>query len=207
MTLLDRRNHHLFQPLLYQVATAALNPADIAQPIRAIVRKQPNIEVLLAEAKAIDAAGHRVLLDDGGALESSTTSSSPPAPRIRTSDTTSGRASRRASRPSRTRSRFASASCRRSRRPRARADPEIQREWLTFIVVGGGPTGVELAGAISEVAFHSLTRDFRRIDPRQARVLLLEAGPRLLPAFSPSLSEYAARSLRHMGVEVELAAR
>ncbi len=194
ITLLDRRNHHLFQPLLYQVATAALNAADIAQPIRAILRKQSNCEVLLAEA-----TGHRRARP-----------ARPPRRRRRHRLRLPRRRHRRhplllrprrvasssppASRPSRTRSRFASASSRRSRRPSASATAVTQRQWLTFVVVGGGATGVELAGALSEIALHALTRDFRRIDPRQARVLLLEGAPHVLVVVSRGAARQGAQA-------------
>ncbi|HXU72647.1 MAG TPA: NAD(P)/FAD-dependent oxidoreductase [Polyangia bacterium] len=206
VTLLDRRNHHLFQPLLYQVATAALNPADIAQPIRAIVRKQPNIEVLLAEAKSIDAAGRRVLLDDGNALDfdylvvaTGATHSyfghdewEAMAPGLKTVEDAIE-----------IRKRILSA----FEEAESARDAKVQREWLTFVVVGGGPTGVELAGAISEVAFHALTRDFRRIDPRQARVLLLEGTPHLLGAYPDVLQQKARKQLGQLGVQVHTEAR
>ena len=206
VTLLDRRNHHLFQPLLYQVATAALNPADIAQPIRAILRKQPNVEVLLAEARSIDAPGRRVLLTDGepvafdylvvatGATHSyfAHPDWQAVAPGLKTIEDALE-----------IRKRILSAfeEAERSR------DPEAERAWLTFVVVGGGPTGVELAGAISEVAFHALKRDFRRIDPAQARVILLEGAPHLLSAYPEVLRGKALAQLRKLGVDVRLGAR
>ncbi|MGZ3439830.1 MAG: NAD(P)/FAD-dependent oxidoreductase [Polyangia bacterium] len=206
ITLLDRRNHHLFQPLLYQVATAALNPADIAQPIRAIVRKQSNCEVLLAEATAIDAAGKRVLLDEGDALDfdylvlaTGATHSyfghdewQRFAPGLKTVEDALE-----------IRKRILTAF---EEAERAR-DPIVQREWLTFVVVGGGATGVELAGAISEVAFHALTRDFRRIDPHQARVMLVEGAPYVLGSYPDVLREKARKQLADLGVQVHVDAR
>jgi NADH dehydrogenase len=206
VTLVDRRNHHLFQPLLYQVATAALNAADIAQPIRAIVRKQSNCEVLLAEVTAIEAPRHRVLLDDGSSLAfdylvvaTGATHSyfgheewQPVAPGLKTIEDALE-----------IRKRILSAF---EEAERAR-DAEAQRQWLTFVVVGGGPTGVELAGAISEVAFHALTRDFRRIDPRQARVLLLEGGPHVLSTYPDGLRQKARKQLAQLGVQVHVDAR
>ena len=206
ITLLDRRNHHLFQPLLYQVATAALNPSDIAQPIRSILRKQSNCEVLLAEAAAIDADGRRVLLTDGGAiafdylvLATGATHSyfghdewQGLAPGLKTVEDAIE-----------IRKRILSA----FEEAERAADPITQREWLTFIVVGGGATGVELAGAISEVAFHSLTRDFRRIDPQQARVLLLEGAPYILGAYPEVLREKGRKQLAQLGVQVHVDAR
>ena len=207
VTLVDRRNHHLFQPLLYQVATAALNPADIAQPIRAIVRKQPNCEVLLAEVTAVDAPGKRVILDDGSALPfdylvlaTGATHSYfghdewlTVAPGLKTVEDALE-----------IRKRILSAF---EEAERMADDAKVQREWLTFVVVGGGPTGVELAGAISEVAFHSLTRDFRRIDPRQARVLLLEGTSHLLAAYPEVLRDKARKQLAQLGVQVHVDAR
>jgi len=206
ITLFDRRNHHLFQPLLYQVATAALNAADIAQPIRAILRKQSNCEVLLGEAAAIDAPHDRVLLTDGGVVEydylvvaTGATHSyfghdewQGLAPGLKTVEDALE-----------IRKRILSA----FEEAERAADPESQREWLTFVVVGGGATGVELAGAISEVAFHSLTRDFRHIDPQQARVLLLEGAPFVLAAYPEVLREKARKQLAQLGVQVHLEAR
>ncbi|HEY1585379.1 MAG TPA: NAD(P)/FAD-dependent oxidoreductase [Polyangia bacterium] len=206
ITLLDRRNHHLFQPLLYQVATAALNPADIAQPIRAIVRKQPNCEVLLAEATAIDAPQKRVIFAEGEPLDydflvvaTGATHSyfghdewQGLAPGLKTIEDALE-----------IRKRILSA----FEEAESARDPKIQREWLTFIVVGGGATGVELAGAISEVAFHALTRDFRRIDPRQARVLLLEGAPHILGSYPEVLQGKAMKQLAQLGVQVHVDAR
>ncbi len=207
ITLVDRRNHHLFQPLLYQVATAALNPADIAQPIRAILRKQPNCEVLLAEVERVDAAARRLVFTDGDALAYDYLV-------LATGATHSyfGRDEWQAVAPGlktiedaleiRKRILYAFEEA-----ERMRDDPHAQREWLTFVVVGGGPTGVELAGAISEVAFHALSRDFRHIDPRQARVLLLEGASHILGAYSPDLREKARKQLAQLGVDVHLDAR
>jgi NADH:ubiquinone reductase (H+-translocating) len=207
ITLLDRRNHHLFQPLLYQVATAALNPSDIAQPIRAIVRKQSNVEVLLAEATAIDAANRRVLLDDDDdalafdylVVATGATHSyfghdewQAVAPGLKTIEDALE-----------IRKRILYAFEEAERAP----DPAAQREWLTFVVVGGGPTGVEMAGAIAEIAFQALKRDFRRIDPRQARVLLLEGAPHILSAYREVLRKKAVEQLRSLGVDVRTNAR
>ncbi|HEX9101250.1 MAG TPA: FAD-dependent oxidoreductase, partial [Polyangia bacterium] len=206
ITLLDRRNHHLFQPLLYQVATAALNPADIAQPIRSILRKQPNCEVLLGEAAAIDAPHGRVVLTDGDSIDydylvvaTGATHSyfghdewQGLAPGLKTVEDAIE-----------IRKRILSA----FEEAERAGDPETQREWLTFVVVGGGATGVELAGAISEVAFHALTRDFRHIDPHQARVLLLEGAPFVLGAYPEVLREKARKQLAQLGVQVHLGAQ
>jgi NADH dehydrogenase len=206
VTLVDRTNHHLFQPLLYQVATAALNPADIAQPIRAILRRQPNVEVLLADATAIDPAGQRVLLADGGAVAwdylvvaTGATHSyfghdewQAVAPGLKTVEDAL---------EIRKRILLAFEEAERTQ------DAETQRAWLSFVVVGGGPTGVEMAGAISEIAFHALKRDFRRIDPTQARVLLLEGTPTILSAYPEILRKKAVEQLRKLGVDVQVSAR
>ncbi len=206
ITLVDRHNHHLFQPLLYQVATAALSPGDIAWPIRAIFRRQRNLRVVMAEATGI-AADARVVHATGGLaipydvliLATGATHSyfghdewAPVAPGLKT---------------------IADATAIRRRllmafeRAEVTADEAERRRLLTFIVVGGGPTGVELAGAMVELARHSLRQEFRSIDPRMARVVLIEAGPRLLPTFPEDVSDYARRSLERMGVQVLTATR
>ncbi len=201
VTLIDRRNHHLFQPLLYQVATAALSPADIAYPIRGVLRNQRNAEVFLAEVEEFDLPGRRVLLADGGALEydflvvaSGATHHyfghpewEPIAPGLKTVEDATE-----------IRRRFLLAFEAAEQEP----DPEVRRGLLTFVVVGAGPTGVEMAGAMAEIAGHSLLRDFRRIDPSTARVILLEGGPRVLAAYDPDLSRRTEESLRGLGVEV-----
>ncbi len=203
VTLVDKRNHHLFQPLLYQVATAALSPADIAIPIRRVVAKARNIRVLLAEVSGIDAARREVSLAGGGALPYDqlvlTTGSvynyfshpewAPHAPAPKTiSDARAIRA--------RLLKAFEDAE---------RADdPERRAALLTIVVVGGGPTGVEMAGTIAELARHTLKGNFRRIDPASANVILAEAGPRLLLAFPEELSRYAADALGKLGVDVRL---
>jgi NADH:quinone reductase (non-electrogenic) len=205
ITVIDRRNHHLFQPLLYQVATAALSPADIAAPIRAVLRGQANAEVLLGEATGIDLAGRRVLMRGGGArpfnvLVLATGSEysyfgheaegwPSLAPGLKSiEDATS------------IRRRLLLA----FERAEAGADEEERRRLLTFVLVGGGPTGVELAGAVAEIAKSALVRDFRHIDPAESRILLIEAGPRLLAGFPERLGRYAVGALRRMGVEVWL---
>jgi NADH dehydrogenase len=200
ITLLDRRNHHLFQPLLYQVATATLNPSDIAVPIRSILRRQKNATVLMGQAVSIDAASKKVILSDGElaydflVLATGATHSyfghddwAPHAAGLKTIEDALE-----------IRRRVLSAFERAEREP----DLERQREWLTFVIVGGGPTGVELAGALAEISRHSLVREFRAIDPSRARILLLEGGPRLLPPFPPELSEKAREQLVRLGVEV-----
>jgi NADH dehydrogenase len=202
VTLLDRANHHLFQPLLYQVATAALSPADISAPVRSILRHAKNVRVLMADARHIDLAARRVETDVGsftgdylvigvGATHAyfGHDAWEPFAPGLKT---------------------LPQATAMRARillafEQAERCDePAEQQAWLTFVVVGGGPTGVEMAGAIAEMSRYTLARDFRRIDPRQARVLLVEAGPRLLPAFTTRSSARAQHDLASLGVDVRL---
>jgi NADH dehydrogenase len=205
ITLVDRRNHHLFQPLLYQVATAALNPSDIAAPIRSILRNQKNALVLFAEATGIDVPGKRVILDDGALtydhliLATGATHSyfghdewAAHAPGLKTLEDAIG---------IRRRVFLAYEAAERE------DDPARRREWLTFVVIGAGPTGVEMAGSLSEIARHSMPDDFRRIDPRHARVILLEGMDRVLPPYPPVLSEKARRQLERLGVEVRTGAR
>ena len=201
VTLVDRRNHHLFQPMLYQVATAALNPSDIAAPIRSVLRNQSNTEVLLGEVESIDPAARRVVLTDGadstydylivatGARHSyfghdEWEQLAPGLKSIEDALTI--------------RQRVLLAFEKAEREP----DPVRRQALLTFVVVGGGPTGVEMAGAVAELRRYALRRDFRRIDPREATVLLLEGGARLLPSYPSSLSEKAKLDLRRLGVEV-----
>ncbi len=204
ITLIDRRNHHLFQPLLYQVATAALNPSDIAYPIRSVLKDQRNARVLLAEARSIDATRRTVLLDGGeltydylvvaaGATHSYFGQSwSQVAPGLKSVEDAL---------EIRRRVFLAYEAAERE------ADPVAQRAWLTFVVVGGGPTGVELAGALGEIGLHTLARDFRRIDPTQVRVLLVEGRDRVLAAYPPKLSAAAQDSLRRRQVEVRVESR
>lgn len=200
LTLIDRQNHHLFQPLLYQVATAALNPSDIASPIRRILRKQRNVEVLLAKVTSIDASRRIVVLEEGAVtydyliLAAGATHSyfgreewESVAPGLKTIE--DALAIRR-------KVLYAFEAAERE------TDPVKRAAWLTFVVVGGGPTGVELAGALSEIARHALARDFRHIDPTLAKVLLLEGSPRILSAYDPPLSEKARKQLEGLGVEV-----
>jgi NADH:quinone reductase (non-electrogenic) len=202
VTLIDAQNHHCFQPLLYQVATAALSPADVAWPIRAILRKQQNARVIMARVNSVDVQARRVRtteidLDyDYLVLATGATHSyfghddwEAYAPGLKhIADATE------------IRRRFLIA----FERAEVIEDDAERQRLLTFVIVGGGATGVEMAGAIAEVARRTLRHDFREIDPRRSRIVLIEAGPRLLPAFAPALSDYAARSLRSMGVEVEL---
>jgi NADH dehydrogenase len=200
VTVLDRRNHHLFQPLLYQVATAGLNPSDIAAPIRRILRRQANTTVLLDEVTGIDLAARLVrcseveldydyLIVAAGATDNyfGHDAWAPHAPGLKSLDDAV---------EIRTRVLLAFEAAERA------ADDDERAEWLTFVVIGGGPTGVELAGALSEIARHTLARDFRRFDPRQARVLLLEGGPRVLAAYSEASSASAQRQLERLGVTV-----
>ena len=202
VTLVDAQNHHCFQPLLYQVATAALSPADVAWPIRAILRDQQNARVIMARVTAIDVQARMVhtseidLAYDYLVLATGATHSyfgndnwAPFAPGLKhIADATE------------IRRRFLIA----FERAEVVDDPAERQRLLTFVIVGGGATGVEMAGAIAEVAQLTLRHDFRHIDPRRSRIVLIEAGPRLLSSFPEKLSDYAARSLRSMGVEVEL---
>ncbi|MFC5570312.1 NAD(P)/FAD-dependent oxidoreductase [Lysobacter yangpyeongensis] len=201
ITLVDRRNHHLFQPLLYQVATAGLSAPDIAAPLRHILRGQRNVEVRLGEVIDIDAAARTVTLTDGDSLRydflllaSGATHAyfghdawAPHAPGLKTLD--DALAIRR---------RLLLA----FERAEAAASAEERAAWLDFAIVGGGPTGVELAGTLAEIARHTLRNEFRRIDPAEAKVRLIEAGPRVLASFPESLSARARAQLERLGVEV-----
>jgi NADH dehydrogenase len=200
VTLVDRRNHHLFQPLLYQVATAALNPSDIATPIRRVVRRQRNAEVVLAAATAIDVPGKRVLLSDGelrfDRLIVATGATHSYFGHDEWEKLAPGLKSIEDALEIRRRVLLAFEAAERD------PVPERRSQWMTFVVVGAGPTGVELAGALAEISRQVLKRDFRHIDPGAARVLLIEAGPRLLPVYSPASSEAARRQLEQLGAEV-----
>ncbi|HUS27327.1 MAG TPA: NAD(P)/FAD-dependent oxidoreductase [Kofleriaceae bacterium] len=202
VTLVDRRNHHLFQPLLYQVATAALNPADIAYPIRAVFANNPNVRVLLAEVTAIDVVAHTVTLDGGELhfdyLVLATGATHSYFGKDQWSTLAPGLKSVEDALEIRRRIFLAYEAAERE------SDPVAQREWLTFAVVGGGPTGVELAGALGEIGLHTLAKDFRSIDPREVRVVLFEGKDRVLGAYPPKLSEAAKKSLeeRHVAVRV-----
>ncbi|MGH7582972.1 MAG: NAD(P)/FAD-dependent oxidoreductase [Gemmatimonadales bacterium] len=201
VTLVDRRNHHLFQPMLYQVATAALNPSDIASPVRAILRRQANVDVLLGDVMQIDADGRRVVLRDGAELAYDYCAVAPGA-----RHSYFGHPEWEALAPGlknledalEVRRRVLLAFERADREP----DPVRRQELLTFVIVGGGPTGVEVAGALAEIRRYALARDFRHIDSREATVMLLEGGPRMLPAYPPGLSARAKRDLRKLGVDV-----
>ena len=203
ITIVDQRNHHLFQPLLYQVGTATLATSEIAWPIRQLMRKRKEVTTLLGAVKAIDADRRTVLLEDGDAIGYDTLVVAtgarhayfghdewePHAPGLKTlEDATS------------IRRRVLLAFEHAEREP----DPERRRAWLTFVIVGGGATGVELAGAIADLAHVTLPGEFRHIDTRQARILLIEAGPRILPTFTEKLSAYAQAALRKLGVEIQV---
>lgn len=200
VTLIDRQNHHLFQPLLYQVAMAALSPADIAVPIRSILANHRNVRVLKATARNVDVTKRQVMTDVGdfdydflivacGAqhmyfghdeweADAPGLKTLPQATEIRRRVLEAFEAAER------------------------ETDRERRRQFLTFAIVGGGPTGVELAGAIGEMSRYTLARDFRSIDPRLTRVILIEAGPRILPAFAEKMAARAARDLESLGVQV-----
>jgi NADH:ubiquinone reductase (H+-translocating) len=202
VVIVDQQNHHCFQPLLYQVATALLSPADVAWPIRSIVERQSNVRVVMDRVRGVDVERRRVqgelvtLPYDHLVLATGATHSyfghddwAPSAPGLkRIFDATE------------IRRRFLTA----FERAELTDDKAEQQRLLTFVIVGGGPTGVEMAGAMVEVARQTLQRDFRRIDPRTSRIVLIEAGPRLLTAFPEHLSTYAQRALERMGVEVRL---
>jgi NADH:ubiquinone reductase (H+-translocating) len=200
VTLVDRRNHHLFQPLLYQVATAALAPADIAYPIRGVLAKQRNARVLLAEVTSIDVDKRIVELDNGELrydyLVVATGATHSYFGKDQWASIAPGLKSVEDALEIRRRIFVAYEAAERE------SDPDQQREWLTFAVVGGGPTGVELAGALGEIGLHTLAKDFRSIDPTNVRVLLFEGTDRLLTAYPEKLSDAAKRSLERRNVEV-----
>lgn len=199
VTVIDRNNHHLFQPLLYQVATAGLSPADIANPIRNILRKQTNVEVLLAEVVGLDWKNRNILLKDSVvpydfliiATGSHYNYFGHPeweryAPGLKTiTDATNIRRNILLS----------------LEKAEMESDPEKRRTLMTFVIVGAGPTGVEMAGAIAELTHRTLSLDFRHIDPQSVRILLIEAGDRILSSFPENLSLAAAKTLRKLGVE------
>jgi NADH dehydrogenase len=200
ITLFDRTNHHLFQPLLYQVATAGLSSPDIAAPLRHILHRQRNVTVLLGEARGIDLALRKVTLDHGEVdydylvVATGATHAyfghddwAEHAPGLKTLE--DALAIRR-----RILTAFEAAE--------REDDPVVRATWMNFVVIGGGPTGVELAGTLAEIARHTLPREFRRCDPRSAQIHLLEAGPRVLAAMPESLSQSARRQLERLGVIV-----
>lgn len=202
VTLIDRNNHHLFQPLLYQVATAGLSPADIASPIRGIIGSQRNTTIMLAEVSGVDTARKEIIADgrriayDYLVLATGARHAyfghddwAAFAPGLKTIDDATY-----------LRRRILLA----FERAESETDVEERRRLMTFVVIGGGPTGVEMAGAIAELARRALATDFRSIDPRAARIILVEAAPRVLTPFTEKLSEKARRSLEQLGVEVRL---
>ncbi len=202
IVLIDRHNYHLFQPLLYQVATAGLAPSDIAWPIRSIVTRHRNISVLLGEVEGLDLERRHVLLG-GDRIDFDYLLMATGA-----RDGYFGHEEWRRWAPGLKSVNDATALRRRLLLAFERAetcrDAEQRERLMQFVIIGAGPTGVELAGAVAELAHHTLARDFRRIDPRSAKVILVEAGPRVLPAFSEPLSSYAERSLRRLHVDVRL---
>lgn len=203
VTIVDRHNHHVFQPLLYQVATAGLSPGDIASPIRWILRKQPRLRVLLATVEGIDSKTKQVQLDGGERLRydylivaAGVTHSyfghnewSVNAPGLKTLDDALS-----------VRRRLLLAFEEAEREP----NPVYQRRLLTFVLIGGGPTGVEMAGALGEIARQALSDEFDAVDPAIARIILIEAGPSILPSFPPDLRESARRALIRLGVDVRV---
>jgi NADH dehydrogenase len=202
LTVIDRRNYHLFQPLLYQVATAGLSPADIAQPIRSILRRQRNTRVLLGRVTDVDLDAREVLIGERrvpydflvvatGARHAyfGRDEWEPFAPGLKKIEDATD-----------IRRRILLA----FEQAETAEEADERRRLLNFVIVGGGPTGVEMAGAIAELAKRALAADFRNVDPRQARVLLIQSGPRLLPAFPDRLSAVAQRALERLGVEVRL---
>jgi NADH dehydrogenase len=202
ITLVDRSNHHLFQPLLYQVATAGLSAPDIAAPLRHLLRGQANADVRLDEVRQIDTATRQVTLDNGtlrydflivatGAAHTyfGHDDWAKYAPGLKTLDDAFV-----------VRRKVLEAFEAAEREP----DPSARQSWLEFVIVGGGPTGVELAGTLAEIARHTLLNEFRHIDPRNARIHLVEAGPRLLPSMPESLSASAKRQLEKLGVDVHV---
>ena len=206
VTLLDRANHHTFQPLLYQVATAVLAPSEIASPIRWLLRRQRNVTVLLAAVNRVDVT-RRVVIADGGTMEMpydylilATGARHAYFSHPEWEALAPGLKSLEDAREMRRRFLLAFEEA-------EKCDDAGEREsWLTFVIVGGGPTGVELAGILPEVARHGIARDFRRIDTRRTRVILLEGGPRVLPSFAEWISARARRDLTELGVEVRTGA-
>jgi NADH:ubiquinone reductase (H+-translocating) len=206
LTLVDRRNFHLFQPMLYQVATGALSPGEIAQPLRSILRKQRNTTVILGEAIGLDPERREVLLSDGGPIgyDSLIVATGARhsyfgndewvrhAPGLKTLEDAT---------EIRRRLLIAFEAAERE------ADTDLRRAWMTFVLVGGGPTGVELAGSLGEIARDTLRRDFRAIDPRETRIILVEALDRILPNYPPDRSRSAKGQLERLGVEVRLGTR
>jgi NADH dehydrogenase len=205
VAVVDRRNFHLFQPLLYQVATGGLSPGEIASPLRVVLKHNRNTEVLLGEVMDIDAVNRRVVMRDGEIPYDTLIVATGAthhyfgndrwkqfAPGLKTVEDATE-----------IRSRVLAA----FERAERETDAEKRRAWLTFVIVGGGPTGVELAGALGEISNDTLRHDFRHIDPREARILLVEGEPRVLPTFPPDLSAKAERQLIQLGVRTRNSAR
>ena len=203
ITIVDQHNHHLFQPLLYQVATASLAGSEIAWPIRHLLQRHANVSTVLATVIGVDSANRKVLYADGGELgyDSLVVATGarhayfghdewePYAPGLKTLEDAV---------TIRSRILYALEMAERETQPERRA------AWLNFVIVGGGPTGVELAGTIAELAHENLCKDFHALDTRHARVILIEAGPRILPGFTAELARYAHTALERLGVEIEL---
>ncbi|OWJ64654.1 NAD(P)/FAD-dependent oxidoreductase [Inquilinus limosus] len=201
ITLIDRRNHHLFQPLLYQVATASLAPSEIAWPVRNLVAGRPEVRTILGEVTGIDKAARQVQLHGEAPVPYDTLLVAtgarhayfghddwePFAPGLKDIDDATA-----------IRRRILLA----FERAEVETDPAVRRALLTFVIVGAGPTGVEVAGTIAELAHHTMARDFRALDPKEARILLVEAGPRVLSAFPEDLSAYAKSALERLGAEI-----
>jgi NADH:ubiquinone reductase (H+-translocating) len=204
VTLVDRCNYHLFQPLLYQVATGTLSPANIASPLRNILKRHKNTRVLLAEATGIDAANRRVILSDGSieydTLVVSTGSSHQYFGHAEWEQFAPGLKTVEDATDMRRRILLAFETAERE------TDPEKLRAWMTFVIVGGGPTGAELAGALGEIANDTLRRDFRNINPSEARIILVEGTDRVLPTYPPQLSAAARRMIERLGVTVRTGA-
>jgi len=200
VTLVDRRNFHLFQPLLYQVATGGLSPADIASPLRAVLKRQRNTSVIHAKVTAIDPHGKKVVLDSGELDYDTLILATGVRPHYFGNDRWEAHAPglKTVEDATRIRSKILEAFERAERED----DEAARRAWMTFVIVGGGPTGVELAGAVGELARHTLRYDFRRIRPGDARVLLVEGSPALLGGFVEPLPAAAQRALEKLGVEI-----
>ena len=202
VTLVDQRNYHLFQPLLYQVATAGLSPADVATPIRSLFRTQPNVRVLMANVRGVDTERREVILDRGHlAYDYLVLATGSQHSYFGRDDwATSAPGLKRIEDATEIRRRLLLA----FERAEDAVEPAERDGWMTFAVIGGGPTGVELAGAIAELARHGLSHEFRFIDPAMAKVVLIQSGPRLLPSFPEGLSSDTLTTLRHLGVDIRL---
>src|SRR5690348_9751373 len=201
ITLIDRRNFHLFQPLLYQVATGSLSPGEIAAPLRGVLSRQKNAQVLLGEAADIDPVAKRVILRDGTAYpyDSLIVATGSQTSYYGNDDWNTWAPSLKSIEEAtaiRHKILYAFESAERA------ATEEEARAWLTFVIVGAGATGMELSGALAEIANETLKNDFRRINPREARIILMEGGPRVLPAFPEKLSSKAEKLVARLGVEV-----